>query len=419
VNRSLAPFRHRMFAILWTGAFVSNIGTWMETVGVGILVTEATDQSSWTGLVAAAGFAPLAIFGPVGGALADRWPRKRLLFMTTTIQTVLATLLTVLVAGGTPGPGIVTLIVFAAGCVQSIGFPAFSAVVPDLVPQDDLVGAVALNSAQWNLGRVVGPALAGVLIAIGGYEWAFAFNAASFLAVILAVTQLRLPPPIARKAQSIRAEIREGFAYVRRDPGLRVVVAYMILNSLLAAPFIALVAAMAEKVFDAGATGTAVLVTAQGIGAVTMALSLAALAARFGNGRVLQMVLWGLPPALALYAVAPLLALSAIAIFLVGFLYLGALASFTSIAQLRAPAAVRGRVLSVLLIILGSFYPLGAVVQGAIADEIGLRATTFGAAALMMVLLVLARLLRPQFASALDAPAAPFEGFASGAIESP
>ena len=126
-----------------------------------------------------------------------------------------------------------------------------------------------------------------MLIAIGGYEWAFAFNAASFLAVILAVTQLRLPPPVVRRAQSIRAEIREGIAYVRRDPGLRVVVAYMVVNSLLAAPFIALVAAMAEKVFHAGASGTAVLVTAQGIGAVTMALSLAALAARFGNGRVL------------------------------------------------------------------------------------------------------------------------------------
>jgi hypothetical protein len=172
-------------------------------------------------------------------------------------------------------------------------------------------------------------------------------------------------------------------------------------------------------VFDAGATGTAILVTAQGFGAVAMALSLAALAARFGSGRVLLMVLWGLPPALALYAVAPMLALSALAIFLVGFLYLGALASFTSIAQLRAPAAVRGRVLSVLLIILGSVYPLGAVLQGAIADQIGLRTTTFGAAALMLGLLLLARLLRPDFASALDAPAAPLDGFASGAVESP
>jgi predicted MFS family arabinose efflux permease len=419
VNRSLAPLRHRMFAILWIGAFISNIGTWMETVGVGILVTEGTDQSAWTGLVAAAGFAPLAVLGPVGGALADRVPRKRLLLVTATIQTILATLLTVLVATDSAGPGVVTLIVFAAGCVQAIGFPAYSAVLPDLVPEEDIVGAVALSSAQWNLGRVVGPALAGVMIAIGGYEWAFAFNAASFLAVILAVTQLRLPPPIVRARQSIAKEIREGLAYVRRDPGLRVVVAYMVVNSLLAAPFIALVAAMSVQVLETGASGTAVLVTAQGIGAVTMALSLAALAARFGNGRVLAMVLWGLPFALVAYAFMPVLALSAIAIFFVGFLYLGALSSFTSIAQLRAPAAVRGRVLSVLLVILGSVYPLGAVVQGAIADQIGLRATTAGAAALMFAVLLLARIVRPGFTAALDEPAAPLDGFAAGTIDAP
>ncbi len=419
MNRSLAPLRHRMFAILWTGAFVSNIGTWMETVGVGILVTEATNQSIWTGLVAAAGFAPLAVLGPVGGALADRVPRRRLLLTTATIQTILATTLTFLVATGTPGPGIVTLIVFSAGCVQAIGFPAYQAVLPDLVPREDLVGAVALSSAQWNLGRVIGPALAGVIIAVGGYEWAFAFNAASFLAVIFAVTQLRLPPPVIRPRQSIPVEIREGLAYVRRDPGLRVVVAYMFVNTLLAAPFIALVPAMAEKVFHEGATGTAILVTAQGVGAVLMALSLAGLAVRFGNRRVMLMVLWGLPPALAAYAIAPIIALSAIAIFFVGLLYLGALSSFTSIAQLRAPEAVRGRVLSVLLVLLGSLYPLGAVLQGAIADEIGLRATTLGAAVLMLAVLVLARLVRPGFAAALEAPAAPLDGFASGSIDAP
>jgi MFS family permease len=419
VNRSLAPLRHRMFAILWTGAFISNIGTWMETVGVGILVTEATGEAFWTGLVAAAGFVPVAVLAPVGGALADRMPRRQLLITTSAIQTVLATALTILAATGDAGPGIVTLIVLAAGCVQAIGFPAYQAVLPDLVPHDEIIGAVALSSAQWNLGRIVGPALAGLIIGIGGYEWAFGFNAVSFLAVIFAVLQLRLPPPVDGERHSILTSVRQGLAYVRRDPGLRVVVSYMALNSLLAAPFIALVAFMAEEVFDAGATGTAVLVTAQGIGAVIMALSLAALADRFGNGRVLSAVLWGLPPALVAYAVMPNLALSAVAIFAVGFLYLGALSSFTSIAQLRAPAAVRGRVMSLLMVLLGSLYPIGALAQGAIADAIGLRATTAGAAVIMLAILVVAKVLRPRFAVALDAPVAELHGFASGTIEAP
>jgi MFS family permease len=419
VNRSLAPFRHRMFAILWTGAFVSNIGTWMETVGVGILVTEATKDALWTGLVAAAGFVPVAILAPVGGALADRVPRRQLLITTSLVQTVLATTLTVLAASGTPGPGVVTLIVFLAGCAQAIGFPAYQAVLPDLVPHDEIIGAVALSSAQWNLGRIVGPALAGIIISVGGYEWAFAFNSLSFLAVIFAVAQLKLPPPAGEAHESIGTSVRRGFEYTRNDPGLRVVVAYMALNSLFAAPFIALVAFMGTEVLDAGAGGTAALVTAQGVGAVLMALSLASLAHRFGNARVLSAVLWGLPPALVAYALMPNIVLASIAIFVVGFLYLGALSSFTSIAQLRAPAAVRGRVMSLLMVLLGSFYPVGALVQGAIAEEIGLRITTAGAAVIMLAILVIAKLVRPRFAAALEAPVEPLDGFASGTLEAP
>jgi MFS family permease len=406
--RALAPLRHRSFAILWTGAFLSNIGTWMETIGVGILVTETTNRSGWTGLVAAVAFAPSALLSPVGGALADRVPRRVLLLGTTTIQTVLAATLTFLASTGTPSPGVVTLIVLAAGCVQALGFPAYQALLPDLVPPEDLVGAVALSSAQWNLGRVLGPALAGVVIGIGGYAWAFAVNTVSFGAVIVALLLVRVPPLAHQARESILRSIRAGVAYTRRDPGLRVVVAYMALNSFLAAPFIALVPAMAIKVLGAGSDGTALLTTAQGIGAVAMALSLGVLVARFGTRRVLLLVLWGLPPALVLYALMPNLALSALAILAVGFLYLGALSSFTSIAQLRAPSEVRGRVLSLLMMILGSLYPLGAILQGAVADEIGLRATTAGAAVLMFVALVIARVLRPRFADAVDDEVAPF-----------
>ena len=142
---------------------------------------------------------------------------------------------------------------------------------------------------------------------------------------------------------SILAAIKGGIAYTRRDPGLRAVMIFVVINSFLAAPFIALVPAMAIKVFDRGAGATSFLVTAQGIGAVTMALSLGAVAARFGSRRTLFFMLWSLPFALALYAIMPTLWASGLAIFLVGLLYLGALSSFMSIAQLRAPAAVRGR----------------------------------------------------------------------------
>ncbi|MEP6625320.1 MAG: MFS transporter [Acidimicrobiia bacterium] len=404
-----APFKHRIFAAFWTGAFLSNIGTWMETVTVGIYVTHATHNPAWTGLVAAAGFAPGAILGPVGGALADRIPRKRLLLTTTSIQTILATLLAFLAATGSPSPGLVTLIVFAGGCAQAIGFPTYQSLLPDLVPPEDLVGAVALSSAQWNLGRVLGPLLAGVAIGIGGYGLAFGVNAFSFFAVIAAIGLLRLPLPQPKEGQTIFGSIAEGVRYVRRDPGLRVVMGYMFINTFLAAPFIALVPAMAQIVLDAGKTGTSVLVTAQGIGAVAMALALGTLTARVGNRRMLLLVLWTLPPSLVLYALMPNLATSAAALLLVGFIYLGALSSFISIAQIRAPAEVRGRVVSLLAVVLGSLYPLGAVIQGVVADAIGLRETTIGAAVLMLIALAALKLRNPRFADALELPSAAVE----------
>lgn len=387
------------------GAFVSNIGTWMESIGVGILVTTETHSAAWTGLVAAAAFIPTAILGPVGGALADRVPRKPLLLTTTTVQTALAATLTILSAVGTPHPGVVTLIVLGSGCAMAIGFPSYQALLPDLVPREDLPGAIALSSAQWNLGRVIGPLLAGVAIRVGGYEWAFGINTASFFAVIAVISSLTLPAPADARESSILRSIQAGARFVRREPALRVVVAYMALNTLLVAPFIALVPAFALKVFDNEDVGTAVLVTAQGAGAVLMGLSLGSLFARFGERRLLNAVLFGLPIALFAYAIAPTLGFGVVAIFLVGFLYLGALSSFTTIAQLRAPEELRGRIMSVLMVLLGSLYPLGSIIQGAIADRVGLRVTTAGAAVLMAAVLVTVRFLRPNLTRILDEPA--------------
>jgi MFS family permease len=360
--------------------------------------------------VAAAAFVPLGIIGPFGGALADRVPRRTLLIATSSVQIVLASVLTALAAAGTPSPAVVTGIVFLAGCAQALGFPAYQAILPDLVPEEDLVGAVALSSAQWNLGRIVGPALAGVVIAAGGYAWAFGINAASFLAVVGVLAALRLPAPAPHDGSSIVRSIAGGLGYVRRDRVIRTVVGYMALNSLLAAPFIALIPAMAQQVLDRGAAGTSVLVTAQGVGAVAMALSMGPLAKRFGPPRVLLLVLYALPVALVPYALAPNLGLSAVTVLVVGFFYLGALSSFTSIAQLRAPAAVRGRVMSVLMMLLGLLYPLGSVVQGELADVAGLRVVTAGAAILMFAILVMVRVLRPRLLATLegsdaDAPA--------------
>ncbi len=245
-----------MFAILWTGAFVSNIGTWMETVGVGILVTEATDAVDLDRarrrrrVRAARGARPGRRRARRPAARASACCSSRRRSRRSSPRT-----LTVLVATGDPGPGDRHADrVRAPAASRRSASPRTRRCSRTSSPRRTWSARSRSRSAQWNLGRVVGPALAGVMIAIGGYEWAFAFNAAE-----LPRGDLRghpAPAPAAGRApggsRSAR-EIREGLAYVRRDPGLRVVVAYMVVNTLLAAPFIALVPAMAEKVFDAGA----------------------------------------------------------------------------------------------------------------------------------------------------------------------
>jgi MFS family permease len=393
--------------MFWSGAFVSNIGTWMETVAVGILVTKATDQAGWAGLVAAAGFAPGAVLGPIGGAIADRFSRKRILILTTSLQTVLAGLLFALAVRGDPAPGVVVIIVLGGGCANAIGFPSYQSILPDLVPSDEIVAAVGLSSAQWNLGRIIGPALAGLVIAAGGDRWGFAIafgiNTVSFLAVIAVVAGLALPGRrVAAHTAGIFRSIGHGFSFAWREPGLRTIVIYMGVSSLLAAPFIALIPPMALKVLDSGDRGVSALVAAQGVGAVTTALLLGTLAQRYSSRRVLLWAVWSLPVSLIAYALSPDIVVAVVFIYAVGGLYLGVLSSFTSIAQLRAPTELRGRVMSVLNVLLGGLYPIGALVQGWLSDNIGQRVTQAGAAVAMLVALAILRLMFPRYLRALD-----------------
>ena len=409
---SFAPFRNRDFALFWSGAFVSNIGTWMETVAFGVYVTNLTGKAVWPGLVAAATFVPTAFLGPVGGALADRMPRKAILLGTTAVQMLFAGLITTLMVTGSPAPIVVAMVAFGSGCAAAIGFPAYQAMIPDLVPLEDLPGAIALGSAQWNLGRIIGPLLAGVAIKLGGgsVEWALGANTVSFFAVVVVLLLITLPRPAAdARSVKIIAAIRSGFRLVRADPGLRIVIQTMSLNTLLAAPFIALIPAMAIKVLGANKDGSAVsvLVTAQGIGAVAAALAIGPLGARRGMRWIMVRSVGLVPFALILYAIAPNLPLSAIAIVFVGALYLASLSCFTTIAQQRAPAEFRGRVLSVNNVILGTLYPIGAALQGFLADHFGLRTVTAGSAIVMLGALVAVRTLRPGYTNALDTPLAP------------
>jgi len=401
---SLQPLRHRDFALVWSAALVSNIGSWVQTVSVGILVTHLTGQARWTGLVAAAAFLPLGLLSPVGGALADRVDRRRLLLITTLGETGFACVLAALSATGRMTPGNVTLTVLGMGCVAALGFPAYQAILPDLVPRDELLAANSLSMTQYNLGRVIGPALAGVVLAAGSYTFAFVLNAVSFGAVLVAISLVRVSPPTPDDERGLWRRITAGARGAWAEPGCRTAILGIATAALLLSPFIALIPAVALKLLGEGEGATSVLITAQGVGAVAGALSLPGLARRFGRRRVLLVDLIVLPALLVVYSQARSLPVATVALAAVGAAYIGILSGLGTVVQLRAPVALRGRILSFYMVALGTVYPIGAVIQGALGDRFGLRGVTAGCAAVFVVVTLLVRASRPDLVAALDDP---------------
>lgn len=403
--RSFAPFRHRAFRLLWIGALVSNVGTWMETTALSYYVAD-TAEASASGLVAAAGFLPTAVLGPLGGAWADRFSRKRIIICANVASMAIAAAVAVIVGAGQATPGILALFSLAGGCAGALGFPAFQAALPDVVPPEDLVAAIGLSSTQWNLGRIVGPSAAALAIAAGGVATALWINAASFAGVIVAVGLAAMPrrPGVRR---SVLAAVRDGIEFARRTPAPRAMVPLMVTQVLIAAPFIGFIAQMATNVFDEDQIGTSVLVTAQGIGAVVAGASIGGLSARFGIRAVLLGSIALSAPCLVLYGAAPNLWIGAVGVMLLGGCYMAALSSCTTVTQKAAPPELRGRAMSVNNFVLGAFYPLGLLVQGAIADRSSLRAVTIGAGvalAIALGVLFAARPARTVAIAALDAP---------------
>jgi MFS family permease len=401
---ALRPLRYRNFAILWTASLVSNIGTWMQTVAIGALVVARTGQASWAVLVAAGAFLPIGLLSPVGGALADRLPRRPVIAAGNLAEALVAAALAALVSAGHDSPAMLLGLVTLQGCASALIMPFSQAILPDLVPRSDFLAASSLNSAQWNAGRIVGPALAGATIAAFGFGASFVANAVSFLAVVAAMLFVRLSPPPGRTG-SVLAALRDGLAAARAQPSCRAAIISIGVVAFVAAPFIALVPAMALRLSHGGPTAVAAatsqLTTAQGLGAVAGALILAPLAARIGRGPLLGWSLALLPIALTGYAVAPSRWWGIAGLFIVGMVYVAVLSGLSTTVQLYAPPAYRGRVISFFQVALGVSYPIGALLQGPLADTVGIGWTTAGSALVLALIGLFAYWRRPAFTDAL------------------
>jgi MFS family permease len=376
-SASLAPFRSRNFRLMWVGALLSNIGTWMEAVGLSYYVAHTTGKASWSAIVGAAGFLPNGVLGPIGSAMADRWSRRRLLVVGSALSAVVAAILAVWVGGGTATPLGIAALSFVAGCIGAFTYPSFQSTLPDLVEREHLVAGIGLSNAQWNLGRIIGPSFAAVAISAGGIGAALWCNAISFLAVIVAVALVKVPHRPGDR-RPIFGALADGLRFAIAHPAMRRMLVVMVLTIGIASPFIAFVSQMATNVLHGDAKATSVLVTAQGIGAVAAAFTLGSLTNRFGISAVMFGGVGLLCPALVAYGFAPRLWLAAPALTVTGLCYGYAFTSFVSISQQSAPDAMRGRVLAVSFMVLGILFPVGTLIQGQIADAIGLRWTTAG-----------------------------------------
>ena len=264
---------------------------------------------------------------------------------------------------------------------------------------------MSLSQAQWNLGRVVGPALAGIAIALGSYTAAFALNTLSFAAMLVALQLLRLQARAASTdTDGLWTRIRVGGRAARAEPGVWSAIVMISVVALTASPFIALIPAMARVRFDGASSLTSWFVTAQGVGAVAGAFLLPVLADRVGRFRMLVISLVLLPAALVLYGLAPTPVAAGLALVAVGATYMFVFSGIGTVVQLRAPAELRARVLSLYFLALGVLYPVGATIQGAIADQIGLAETTVLSGVVLVAAVAVIRLVQPARLAALDDP---------------
>ncbi len=393
---------HRDFRVFWSGQLVSNLGTWMQRVGQAWLVLELTNSALKLGIITALQFIPVLLFSVPAGAVVDRVVKRRLLVVTQTVLMVQASILTVLVWTGVVRYWHVAVLATVYGLANAFDMPTRQSFVADLVGKRDLMNAVALNSAMFNSARLVGPAVAGLLIARLGLAQAFAFNAVSFVAVIIALCLLRTggdPHPSA--GTTLLEQIAGGLQYATATPVIRFILSLLLSVSFFVINFNVLIPLITKQVLHAGAEDFGWLMASLGAGAIAGALTLALLV----RGRPPL----GLPITSAFLVSAGTLALAAVGRFPVAVVLLVAIgfaqivfqATCNTMLQITAPDALRGRVMSLYAFTFAGITPFGSLVIGSIAETLGAStACAVGGGAGLLSVAILTALWRPRTAVA-------------------
>ena len=349
---------------MWLGACTSTIGTWMQILAQSWLVYDISHSAVYLGLDAFFGQIPIFLFSLFGGVVADRKSRQGVLLMSQVVQMVCAFLLATLVLTGVVRVWQIWCLSFTVGMAQSFGGPAYSALIPSLVNKEDLQNAIALNSIQFNLARVVGPALGGIALAKLGAAWCFSLNGISYIAVIYTLLTIR-PQFVPQKTdESVMKSMRGGIDFLRNREGMTGLVALAFLATLLSYPLITFLPVMARDVFHGGSNTFTLFLCVSGVGSITGALIVAASQKQVGHGKRSLLVLLLLGVFISGVGLSKNLVLTTALIFAAGGSLMVVFALNSSLVQLHVSDGMRGRVMSVYNVAFRGGMPMGSVISG-------------------------------------------------------
>jgi MFS family permease len=377
---SLRALGHRNFRLYWSGQLISLIGTWMQNIARAWLVFELTHSAVWLGLVGLANSLPVLILSIWAGTLVDRVSKRTLVIITQTISMLAAFVLAALTLTSTVQVWEVMAISFLLGAVFAFDGPARQSFTVEMVGKDDLMNAVALNSAIFNGARVVGPAIGAIALAIQGPGLAFLLNGVSFLAVIVGLFMMKLPPHVAKKeSESSFKRMVEGVQYVRKDATIAMLLLLISVVSIFAYPYAVLMPIFADSVLNVGTDGYGLLMAFSGIGSLLGAISLTVQSGKLetNRGRIVKIGAIGLPVFLALFAVSQNYLLSLAMLIGVGWTMISINATINTIIQTSVPDALRGRINGLYMFLFVGMAPAGNLQAGLLADHFGAPAAVF------------------------------------------
>jgi predicted MFS family arabinose efflux permease len=390
VPAGLRALRHRDFRVFFAGQAVALVGSWMQQVAQAWLVLSLTNSPLRLGLVGSLNFLPILLFALLGGAVADRLPKRRLLVLTQSLLFCQTATLALLIVTGRVRYWHICVLALVWGIANTIDLPVRQAFVVELAGRADVTSAVALNSAAFNVARIVGPAAAGLLIARAGVAPAYFINAGAFVVVIVALLTVRARgTPLPRGGTTIGEEIREGVSYVLRTPRILILLAVLAVISITVFNFSVYVPLFARQVLGLGPEGFGLLMAAVGVGAVGGALTLGALQAP----SISLLFTTGFLSCTGLVVMSTVgrFGVAAVVLFVLGWISVMVVAGCQAALQLAAPDRLRGRIMSLHTFIYGGVFPFGAFTVGSISEHWGVSwafrvAGLFGLTALTLVL---------------------------------